>query len=311
MAAAGGCSPDSSWPPISHCWRQRARRSGREQLHPRAVPLYNALHSYWGPRYSPQPVSAPLPVGAMVGALRGHSTSRSTARSATGCAPAMASNAPDGAGEAPPHPARPRDRRCAPDPRGRGVGCAPCAASPERWDPRTIPVQALSGQGVAHEAAIISAAFEGEAEAIEASRRGRDDPLAARRAYRRLALAHPRVYRLMTDQGCGATARARRRAASGPSVYRAAGGDADRAARRAFAHGMALLGWPTCFPRRRYRRGLARGPARVSAVTDRWDAIVVRLKGPMAWRRRRAQQGRSVLVLGPRRRSAAACAAQS
>ncbi len=38
------------------------------QLHPRAVPLYNALHSYWGPAVLAL-AGIVLPIGAVIGAL--------------------------------------------------------------------------------------------------------------------------------------------------------------------------------------------------------------------------------------------------
>ena len=38
------------------------------QLHPRAVPLYNALHSYWGPAVLAL-AGIVLPLGALIGAL--------------------------------------------------------------------------------------------------------------------------------------------------------------------------------------------------------------------------------------------------
>ena len=103
------------------------------------------------------------------------------------------------------------------------------------------------------EAAIISAAFEEQAEAFERAVEGSDDPLAALgAAYRRFALAHPHLYRLMTDQELrrdllapGVEERA------GMPVYRATGEDADRArAAWAFAHGMALLELANRFPPR-------------------------------------------------------------
>ena len=101
------------------------------------------------------------------------------------------------------------------------------------------------------EAAIISAAFEEQAEVFEQAVAGSDDPLAAlAAAYRTFALAHPHLYRLMTDQELrrdllvpGVEERA------GLSVYRAAGEDANRArAAWAFAHGMALLEIANRFP---------------------------------------------------------------
>jgi AcrR family transcriptional regulator len=101
------------------------------------------------------------------------------------------------------------------------------------------------------EAAIISAAFEEQAETFERAIAVSDDPLAAlAAAYRDFALAHPHLYRLMTDQELrrdllapGVEERA------GLTIYRAAGEDADRArAAWAFAHGMALLEIANRFP---------------------------------------------------------------
>ena len=101
------------------------------------------------------------------------------------------------------------------------------------------------------EAAIISAAFEEQAEAFERAVEGSDDPLAALgAAYRRFALAHPHLYRLMTDRELrrdlltpGVEDRA------GLTIYRAAGEDTDRArAAWAFAHGMAMLELTNRFP---------------------------------------------------------------
>jgi AcrR family transcriptional regulator len=101
------------------------------------------------------------------------------------------------------------------------------------------------------EAAIISAAFEEQAELFEHAVEHDDDPLGAlATAYRRYALAHPHLYRLMTDQELrrdllapGVEERA------GRVVYRAAGEDANRArAAWAFAHGMSLLELTHRFP---------------------------------------------------------------
>jgi AcrR family transcriptional regulator len=101
------------------------------------------------------------------------------------------------------------------------------------------------------EAAIISTAFEEQAELFERALEGSEDPLAALAAsYRAFALAHPHLYRLMTDQELrrdllvpGVEERA------GLTIYRAAGGDANRArAAWAFAHGMALLEIANRFP---------------------------------------------------------------
>jgi AcrR family transcriptional regulator len=101
------------------------------------------------------------------------------------------------------------------------------------------------------EAAIISAAFEEQAELFERAVAGSDDPLASlAEAYRAFALARPHLYRLMTDQELrrdllvpGVEDRA------GLTIYRAAGDDADRArAAWAFAHGMSLLELSNRFP---------------------------------------------------------------
>jgi AcrR family transcriptional regulator len=101
------------------------------------------------------------------------------------------------------------------------------------------------------EAAIISAAFEEQAELFERAVQGSLDPLAdLAAAYRRFARAHPHLYRLMTDQELrrdllapGIEERA------GRQVYLAAGSDADRArAAWAFAHGMTMLELTNRFP---------------------------------------------------------------
>jgi AcrR family transcriptional regulator len=101
------------------------------------------------------------------------------------------------------------------------------------------------------EAAIISAAFEEQAELFENAMAGSADPLAdLATAYRAFARAHPHLYRLMTDQELrrdllapGIEARA------GLPIYLAAGNDADRArAAWAFAHGMTMLELTNRFP---------------------------------------------------------------
>jgi len=101
------------------------------------------------------------------------------------------------------------------------------------------------------EAAIISDAFEEQAETFERAVAGSADPLADLAvAYRRLALGQPHLYRLMTDQELrrdllspGSEERA------GRVIYEAVGEDADRArAAWAFAHGMALLELTNRFP---------------------------------------------------------------
>jgi hypothetical protein len=45
------------------------RGLARGQLHPRAVPLYNALHRFWGPAALTVAVVAVLPLGYLVGAI--------------------------------------------------------------------------------------------------------------------------------------------------------------------------------------------------------------------------------------------------
>jgi AcrR family transcriptional regulator len=101
------------------------------------------------------------------------------------------------------------------------------------------------------EAAIISAAFEEQAEIFERAVEDSADPLAdLAAAYRRYARAHPHLYRLMTDQELrrdllvpGIEDRA------GRPIYLAAGSDAARArAAWAFAHGMTMLELTNRFP---------------------------------------------------------------
>jgi AcrR family transcriptional regulator len=101
------------------------------------------------------------------------------------------------------------------------------------------------------EAAIISAAFEEQAEIFERAIEDSADPLADLAAtYRRYARDHPHLYRLMTDQELrrdllvpGVENRA------GRPIFLAAGSDADRArAAWAFAHGMTLLELTNRFP---------------------------------------------------------------
>jgi AcrR family transcriptional regulator len=101
------------------------------------------------------------------------------------------------------------------------------------------------------EAAIISTAFEEQAETFEEAIAASSDPLADLAAvYRRFARAHPHLYRLMTDQELrrdllapGVEARA------GRPLYLAAGADPDRTrAAWAFAHGMAMLELTSRFP---------------------------------------------------------------
>jgi AcrR family transcriptional regulator len=95
------------------------------------------------------------------------------------------------------------------------------------------------------EAALISAGFEGWAEAFAG-----DDPEALGRTYRAYALAHPHLYRLMTGGPLerdrlvpGVEDRAAR------SFVEASGGDQDVArAMWAFAHGMTILELDGRFP---------------------------------------------------------------
>jgi AcrR family transcriptional regulator len=101
------------------------------------------------------------------------------------------------------------------------------------------------------EAAIVSAAFEEQAEVFEHAVAGSADPLAdLAAAYRGFARAHPHLYRVMTDRELrrdllvpGVEDRA------GMPIFRAAGEDRDRArAAWAFAHGMTLLELANRFP---------------------------------------------------------------
>ena len=101
------------------------------------------------------------------------------------------------------------------------------------------------------ENALISAAFEEQADAFGAAVRDADDPLRAlATAYRAFARAHPHLYRLMTERPLdrdnlapGAEERA------GRVVVEAVGGDVDLArAAWAFAHGMTVLELNDRFP---------------------------------------------------------------
>ncbi len=121
------------------------------------------------------------------------------------------------------------------------------------------------------EAAIISAAFQEQAEIFERAVEGSADPLAdLAAAYRRYAHAHPHLYRLVTDQELrrdllvpGVEERA------GRPIYLAAGSDPARArAAWAFAHGMAMLELTNRFP-----------PG--ADVDAAWDAGVAAFGGPV------------------------------
>ena len=101
------------------------------------------------------------------------------------------------------------------------------------------------------ETAIISAAFELQADAFTAALEGADDSLTAlARVYREFAHAHPHLYRLMTERELdrtlltpGVEARA------ALPVVDAVGGDPDLArAVWAFAHGMTILELDRRFP---------------------------------------------------------------
>jgi len=101
------------------------------------------------------------------------------------------------------------------------------------------------------EAAIISAAFELQADAFAAALEGADDPLTAlAQVYRDFAHEHPHLYRLMTERELdralltpGVEARA------ALPVVDAVGGDPDLArAVWAFAHGMTILELDRRFP---------------------------------------------------------------
>ena len=101
------------------------------------------------------------------------------------------------------------------------------------------------------EAALISDAFEEQAELFEAAACGADDPLAAiAAAYRDYARRHPHLYRLMTERPlqrellrAGVETRAAR------PLVQATGGDPQAArAAWAFAHGMTILELNDRFP---------------------------------------------------------------
>jgi AcrR family transcriptional regulator len=101
------------------------------------------------------------------------------------------------------------------------------------------------------EAAIISLAFEQQADAFDAAVRDADDPLGSLAiVYRRFANDHPHLYRLMTERELrrdllapGVEDRAAR------ALYEAVGENLDRArAAWAFAHGMTILELDRRFP---------------------------------------------------------------
>jgi AcrR family transcriptional regulator len=101
------------------------------------------------------------------------------------------------------------------------------------------------------ENAVISAAFEEQAEVFERAVEKSDDPAAAiARAYREFARDHPHLYRLMTERPLdreGLAPGAEERAAR--PVVAAFGGDEARArAAWAFAHGMTILELNGRFP---------------------------------------------------------------
>ena len=177
------------------------------------------------------------------------------------------------------------------------------------------------------EAAIISAAFEEQAEAFERAVEGSAEPLAdIAAAYRRFARAHPHLYRLMTDQEL-------RRDLLAPGVEERAGthrlrgrGQGSRPRPRRLGvrarHGAARA-HESLPAGRRHRRGLARGdrglrrqavgatqgprdervfPAWLSAGTRSWSA-----RARTAWRLRSCSRARVApcSCSRPRRRSAA------
>jgi AcrR family transcriptional regulator len=159
----------------------------------------------------------------------------------------MASSAPDGL--------TPRAREIVAAARGiledEGVDALTMRRIAERLGIRAPSLYKHFPDKEALEAAVISAAFEEQAEMFERAVEEGGDPLdALGAAYRRYALAHPHLYRLMTDRELrrdllmpGVEDRA------GRTIYRAAGEDADRArAAWAFAHGMALLELTNRFP---------------------------------------------------------------
>ena len=167
------------------------------------------------------------------------------------------------------HPARTPDRRrCARDPRGRGPGGAhhaPHRRAPR--DPRALPLQALPGQGVARSRDHLGR-LRGAGRGVRAGRRGKRRT--ARRDRRGLPPLRARPPApLPPDDRPGAAprpARARRRGARRQHRLRGRRPGCRPRPRRLGLrprHGAARARQPLP-PRRRHRRGLARGPPRVS-----------------------------------------------
>ena len=231
------------------------------QLHPRAVPLYNAAAPVRGPRRPARRGRHRIARSGLVDrrtrlGLPHRARSRPRLRTAhPRRLPACLASSPRGRARSSPPPAGSSRRRA---PRR-----SPCAASPSasasarRRCTSTFPTSRRSRLRSSRPASRSRpAAFE------QALEQAPDDPLGAlAAAYREFARRHPHLYRLMTDRPAprdqlvpGVEARA------GLPIYRAAGENPDLArAAWAFAHGMTILELNRAVPaRRRPRCRLAR-----------------------------------------------------